>query len=87
MKKAETFTVVVMSPQGVLWEGEVVSLSSKNSEGDFDMYPDHARFMTLLQEVSVTLFLSSGEQKKIQCSEAVLFFEDAKATIYVHTHA
>jgi F0F1-type ATP synthase epsilon subunit len=87
MKEHETFTVIVMSPSGVIWEGQVMSLSSKNSEGEFDIYPDHARFMTLLEKVPVVLFLPSGEQKSITCSEAVLFFEDAKATIYVHSEA
>lgn len=84
MNKKETFVVVIMSPQKVLWEGSVCSLSSQNSEGMFDIFPDHARFMTLLRETSVTLLLDSGDEKVIALSEAVLFFEEGKATLYVH---
>jgi F0F1-type ATP synthase epsilon subunit len=84
MDTKETFTTIVMSPQKVVWEGEVRSLSSQNSEGFFDIFPDHARFMTLLREAPLTLMLASGEEKVVAIKEAVLFFEESKATVYVH---
>ena len=85
MKSQDTFQVVVMSPDAVVWQGNALSLSSLNSEGPFDLLPDHARFMTLLQKVEVTLELPQDTQHVLHLEHAVLFFQDSKATIYIHT--
>ena len=85
MKLPDTFEVVVMSPDAVVWKGNALSLSSQNTEGTFDILPDHARFMTLLQETQVTLELQEGKQHVLHLEHAVLFFQDSKATIYIHT--
>ncbi len=84
MQSNDTISVVVMSPQAVVWEGAVVSLTSANSEGVFDLLPDHARFMTLLEKTPVTLVLGDGTEKVIAIEKAVLFFQDNTAKIYIH---
>jgi F0F1-type ATP synthase epsilon subunit len=85
MKTVETIAVEILAPEGVLFKDEVLSLSSENGEGAFDLLPDHARFMTLLEKVSVLLILHNGSEKKIPIEHAVLCFSDGVAKIYVHT--
>jgi F0F1-type ATP synthase epsilon subunit len=75
--------LVITSPSGVVWEGNVDSISSKNSEGFFDILPDHARFISLVSGHRIFIELSSSTKKEFLFQSAVLFFEDNKATIYV----
>ena len=86
MSNPEVIAVKLTSPEAVVWEGEALSLTSKNSEGIFDLYPDHARFMTLLEGVDVSLQLPNGQEEVFTIDKAVLLFQDATAKIYLHTH-
>jgi F0F1-type ATP synthase epsilon subunit len=81
----DTIAVVIMSPETVVWKGNVTMLSSKNSEGDFDLLPDHARFVSLIENTAVLLTLEDKTEKSISLTKAVLFFQDNKAKIYIHT--
>ncbi len=82
MAKAATFTVQILSPLAVEWEGDVTSLHSENSEGPFSIMPDHARFMTLLKAVPVTLEPVTGEAVEFTIETGVLFFADNLAKVY-----
>ncbi len=78
-----TLVLRIQSPVAQLFEGAVTSITAENSEGLFDILPDHARFMSLLQEGPLTVGMPEGEQKTVNFKKALLFFEDNKATIYV----
>lgn len=88
MGTPDTITTVLTSPEGVVWEGEAISVTSENNEGLFDVFPDHARFMTLLEDVDVVIRLPDAAQpeKVFHLEKAVLLFQDATAKIYLHTH-
>lgn len=43
-------SVVVRSRTGVVWEGEVLSVSSWNKVGPFDVLPRHANFVSTVQK-------------------------------------
>ena len=83
--KIDTILVVIMSPEAIVFKDEALSLSSTNSEGPFDVLPDHARFMTLIEKSPMIVYLKNGSQKEIPLEHAVLFFQDNKVTIYIHT--
>jgi F0F1-type ATP synthase epsilon subunit len=74
--------VIVQSPVAKVWEGEVVSLSAENSEGPFDILPDHARFMSLLEPDSLSIELPSSEVKSFKFTSALLYVDEDVATIY-----
>lgn len=76
-----------MSPEEVVWEGQALALSSENSEGDYDILPGHANFMTLIKGTSVTLLLEDNKEESFTFEHAVLFFDEDKARIYIHTSA
>jgi F0F1-type ATP synthase epsilon subunit len=86
MKQSEHVKVILTSPESVVWEGEAMSVTSENSEGLFDLFPDHARFMTLLQEVDFVVHLPDGNDQVFPIEKAVLLFQDAMAKVYLHTH-
>ena len=54
MSHPATFHLTVHSPEAVVWAGDVAALETVNSEGAFSILPDHARFMTLINEETVT---------------------------------
>lgn len=82
----DTFTVTIMTPEQVVWEGTVAALTSKNSEGSFDILPDHARFMTLIEKAPIDLIRADGSKEQLTYDTAVLFFHDNAAKIYIHQH-
>jgi F0F1-type ATP synthase epsilon subunit len=84
MKNVDTISVTVMSPNAVVWEGEALSLSSANSEGEFDIMPDHARFMTMIEGVPLIVRENSGKDRSFSFKTALLFFQDNLAKIYIH---
>jgi len=86
MPNTELIKTILTSPEAVVWEGEALTITSENSEGLFDLYPDHARFMTLLEDVDVTIRLLEGEEQIFHVEKAVLLFEDATAKVYLHKH-
>jgi F0F1-type ATP synthase epsilon subunit len=71
-----------MSPHEVVWQGEVALLESTNIEGVFSILPDHARFMTIIQNETITVVLPDSTTKSFTFSLAVLFFADNDAKIY-----
>lgn len=84
MKVQDTITVTIMSPSTVVYEGTALSLSASNSEGIFDIMPDHARFMTLVAAVPITVYELDGSNRVFTFDTAVLFFQDNAAKIYTH---
>lgn len=86
MAEPELIKTILTSPEAVVWEGEALSVTSTNSEGLFDLFPDHARFMTLLEDVDVEIHLPDGNTEVFHLEKAVLLFQDATAKIYLHKH-
>ncbi len=79
---SDTFTVQILSPQSVVWEGQVIALESENVEGEFSILPDHARFMTIIGKVPILAVLPNEKVETFSFPQAVLFFADNVAKIY-----
>lgn len=79
----ETIHLTIMSPHSVVWEGDIRSLSSENSEGPFDILPEHARFISLIPARPILVELLDGTEKEFRFESAVLFFESDQAKIYM----
>lgn len=72
-----TLNVKILSPTQTIFEGEVLSISSVNSTGKFDILPFHANFITLVQKNPVILRIKKkGDEGKILTAKALdQFFE------------
>lgn len=84
MHQQDSISVTILSPDSIVWSGRVLSLSSSNGEGNFDIIPDHARFMTLLRKVPLVVHELDGSDASFTFDTAVLFFQDNVAKIYTH---
>lgn len=79
----QTIHTKIMSPIAMVWDTQAIAITAENSEGVFDILPDHARFMSLINNTPVTIVISSAESRTFTFENAVLFFADNAATIYV----
>ncbi len=79
--KKEKFKVSINSPDKLIWEGMAESVSSKNSDGPFDILPEHANFITMIQGDSITVRLLDKE-RVFKYNNAVLSVYNNNVTIY-----
>lgn len=68
----QTLSVQIISPVESIFIGEAVSLSSKNSSGSFDILPEHANFITLVDKEPIVIRLPSGEKKVFNLPQSVI---------------
>lgn len=68
--------------QGIEWEGEAHSVSSENSQGQFDILPEHAYFVTIIKKKEIVITGGDGIEKKILPTLAVLSVKENNVNIY-----
>lgn len=79
--KKEKLKVIINSPNKLIWDGVATSVSSKNSSGPFDILPEHANFITMIQnEPIVVKFLD--KEYVFTYKNAVLSVYNGVVTIY-----
>ena len=79
---AETLTVTITSPDEQIWQGTAMSVSSENSDGPFDILPQHANFVTMVREKSITVRTVSEGEKVFSYKNAVMSVSQNKVNIY-----
>jgi F0F1-type ATP synthase epsilon subunit len=74
--------VRINTPEKIIWEGEAVSVSSKNSEGPFDILPKHANFITAIENQAIVI--RTPDKKKVEYTfpRSVLYMRDERVSIY-----
>ena len=83
MSDRDHISVVITEPEKIVWQGDVTALQSTNSEGMFEIIPDHARFLTILKGVDIVLYDGQEITATIPVIEAVLSFEHDTAQVFV----
>lgn len=78
---APILTVHILSPGGVVWEGEAISVSSANSQGPFDLLPQHAHFVSLVEHQPIIVTTKDGD-KTFEFDSAVIRLFDDLVTVY-----
>lgn len=79
--KKEKFKVSINSPDELIWEGMANSVSSKNSSGPFDILPEHANFITMIEgDPIIVRFLD--KEHVFKYSNAVLSVYNNIVTVY-----
>ena len=58
-----TFKLVISSPDGNLFEGEVLRLILRGADGDLAIMAGHIPFMTTVKEGKCKLLLENDEEK------------------------
>lgn len=78
-----TFNLLITNPERIFFDGEAYSISSKNDSGPFDILPNHAHFVSLLNDVKVEVV--SKEEKKLTFAVArgLISAKDNKVRVFV----
>jgi len=75
--------VRIVSPKEDVFSGEATSVSSVNSVGAFDILPQHAKFVTLVENKPIILRLPNKEKKEFNFSLAIIHVYEDKVDIYI----
>lgn len=78
----ENFNLLVRSREGVVFEGEVESISSFNEEGKFDVLAQHTNFISLIQK-GLIIREPGKETREIKVNNALLKVKDNNVEVYV----
>ena len=82
-KDEDRIEIRIASPEKVLWEGAGFAVSSKNSQGKFDILPHHASFLTIVEDQPIKI--SSQRNKVLQefrFPQALIYNRDNKVSVY-----
>lgn len=83
MDKKDEIYIQVVSPEKVLWGGTAFAVSSKNSQGKFDILPHHASFLTIVEDQPIKI--TSRPKKVLQefhFPRALIYNRDNRVSIY-----
>lgn len=66
-----TFHLKIISREGAVFDGNIISLSSYNDKGKFDILSLHANFISLIYK-EIVIIKSGGDKKVIKIEKALL---------------
>lgn len=76
-----TFTLVVSSPDGTKFSGEVVKLDVRGVEGELAVMAGHIPFVTSLAKAPCVLWLGDGTKKTASVDGGVLSVDKDSVTL------
>lgn len=66
----------------VVWEGDAVSISSRNTNGDFDILGMHSNFITLIRNDPIKIVDVDGKEKTYVFEQSVLSVNNNNVKIF-----
>lgn len=79
-----TLHVRIISPQQLILDTEAQSVSSKNSQGAFDILPQHANFLTVVEKEPIEVRIKGQKSKRFNLPLAIIFATENKVNIYTY---
>jgi F0F1-type ATP synthase epsilon subunit len=73
---SDQIKVRINSPDKIIWEGEAEWVSSKNSQGTFDILPLHTNFISVIENHDI----------KVKSGGEVRIFKYPRSVIYAHSN-
>lgn len=78
----DLLTVRIVSPKQEFYNGPALSVSSVNSAGKFDILPQHANFLTLVQRAPITVRPPQGQPLTFNFPLAIVYLSKNQVNIY-----
>ena len=79
-----TLHVRIISPKELLLDTEANSVSSKNPQGNFDILPQHANFITLVEDNPITVRVRDQKPLVFKYPLAIIVTRENKVDIYTY---
>lgn len=74
--------VSVVSPYETLFSDKATSVSSKNSEGPFDILPQHVNFVTIIENDPIIVRTADKKEVKFSFPIAIIYNSSDMVKIY-----
>jgi F0F1-type ATP synthase epsilon subunit len=74
--------VRISKATNVVWEGKALSVSSKNSDGVFDILGMHSNFITLVRDDPIKIKTEDGEEKEYVFKQSVISVNENRVNIF-----
>ena len=78
-----TFRLVILTPDKKLFDGQIVQLTARTTEGDVGILAGHIRYVAILKTGALTVKLENGDIKKAAIAGGVLKVSDDKTSVLV----
>ena len=79
-----TLHVRIISPQQLILDTEAQSVSSKNSQGNFDILPLHANFITVIENSPIIVRVKDQKSAIFKFPVAIIHVQENKVDIYTY---
>ncbi|OGE43734.1 hypothetical protein A3A45_03015 [Candidatus Daviesbacteria bacterium RIFCSPLOWO2_01_FULL_36_8] len=83
----ETLHVRILSPQALLLDTQATSVSSTNVQGPFDILPEHANFITMVENSPIIIRSPGQKQTTYTFSMAIIYTMENQVNIYTYIQA
>ena len=80
---SKSFHLLIHNPERTFFDGQAVSVSSQNKSGAFDILPDHAHFISLLDNQTVNVTDEQGKQQAFKVARGLLSAKENKVRVFV----
>ncbi len=84
---ADVLSIKVISPQDLLFQEEALSVSSKNSSGNFDILPGHSDFITIIENQQIIINNTKKEKVTFRFPLAIIYTTNNTVTIFAKTES
>lgn len=78
-----TFHLRISNPERVFYDGQAYSLSSTNKSGPFDILPDHAQFISLLDNTNVTVHQEGDQTQTYTINRGLISAKENEVKVFV----
>ena len=79
-----TLHVRIISPQQLILDADAQSVSSKNLQGPFDILPQHANFITMIEKAPIYVRIKGQKTQKFDFQMAIILATENKVDIYTY---
>ena len=76
-----TFKFVISTPNGNLYEGDIVNVSLRGTEGDLAIMSNHTPFVTSVKPCTAYIELEDGTKKEFDLERGLLSVGSDKVTL------
>lgn len=81
---SQALHVRIISPQQIILEADAESISSKNLKGSFDILPQHANFITVVENFPIIIRVMNQKPQTFQFPIAIIHSQDNRVNIYTY---
>ncbi len=79
----EMLSVRIITPKAVVYEGQALSVSSTNSAGKFDILPEHANFITIVEHSPITIRME--KKRRLTFNFPIAIISNVKNRVNIYT--